>query len=99
MCNTVSDCAKLYSVLAGPDNTKESEITQFQPKVKIPTTLKVSLKGIRVGVDPKWSGVADETILAQFNETVAWLANSGENGNIFFWKKYFFNENFRLRSY
>ena len=36
MCNTMVDCAKLYSVLAGPDFENQIEKTWFQPKIQIP---------------------------------------------------------------
>ena len=36
MCNTMVDCAKLYSVLAGPDFDNQIEKTWFQPKIQIP---------------------------------------------------------------
>ena len=84
MCNTMTDCLKLYSVLAGPDYNKESEITQFQPKVTVPRSLAVSLKGTKIGVDYQWCDcVKENTIKMQFWKMLNWLQDKGLNNLIY----------------
>ena len=36
MANTMVDCAKLYSIIAGPDLTEASRLSWYQPKVTVP---------------------------------------------------------------
>ena len=54
MANTMVDCAKLYSIIAGPDPAEESYITWYQPKIEIPKNIKNNLNGLKVGIDYEW---------------------------------------------
>ena len=83
MCNTMVDCAKLYSILAGPDYTKASDITICQPKVTIPSHIPEDLIGTTIGVDYNWCKFrVEQKIFAQFEEKLAWLVSKGTS-NLF----------------
>ena len=83
ICNTMVDCAKLYSVLAGPDFENETEMTFFQPTVKIPLTIASRLDGIKIGVDYSWCEQTlfgqknNETIYNHFLARLNWLEEKG----------------------
>jgi len=78
MCNTMVDCAKLYSILAGPDFKNHAETTFFQPKVAIPKSIPVRLDGFKIGVDYDWcSQLKNERIYGLFVSKLDWLAEKG----------------------
>jgi len=78
MCNTMTDCAKLYSIIAGPDLTKDSDITIFQPPVNIPREIRSSFNGLKIGVDRNWTNFkVDSTISGLFKEKLKYLENKG----------------------
>lgn len=78
MCNTMVDCAKLYSVIAGPDFENEAEVTFFQPKVQIPLSISPRLDGIKIGVDYDWCRQKkNQKIYDQFIAELDWLEEKG----------------------
>ena len=80
MANTLIDCIKLYSVIAGPDFDGESNLTYFQPKVTIPSNIsdKTNLNGLKIGVDYEWCGEdIHETISSSFLKKLDFLTSKG----------------------
>ena len=78
LCHSVIDCAKIYAVIAGPDNHKESEITLYQPKLKIPRSIPNNLAGIQIGIDQKWNSTLERPdLVAIFRKEVNKLEKLG----------------------
>ena len=63
---------------AGPDITKDSDITIFQPPVNIPREIRTSFKGLKIGVDRNWTNFkVDSKISGLFQEKLKYLENKG----------------------
>ena len=77
MANTMVDCAKLYSVIAGPDQAEESYITWYQPKIEIPKSIKTNLNGLKVGIDYDWVKAAKPDIKRVFDDKLKMLEEYG----------------------
>ena len=77
MANTMVDCAKLYSIIAGPDLTEASRLSWYQPKVTIPKRSIKTISGLKVGVDYDWNSITDADILKRFNECISKLKHDG----------------------
>lgn len=79
MANTMVDCSKLYSIMAGPDFTDESQITWYQPKVEVPKTvaIKSPFSGLKVGVDYGWIKEADDDIQIAFHRKIEEIEKAG----------------------
>ena len=79
MANTMVDCSKLYSIMAGPDFTDESKITWYQPKVEVPKTVstKSPFTGLKVGVDFGWIKEADDDVQEAFQKKIEEIEKAG----------------------
>ena len=79
MANTMVDCSKLYSIMAGPDFTDESKITWYQPKVEVPKTVstKSPFTGLKVGVDFGWIKEADDDVQEAFHKKIEEIEKAG----------------------
>ena len=79
MANTMVDCSKLYSIMAGPDFTDESQITWYQPKVEVPKTVatKSPFNGLKVGVDFGWIKEADDDVQKVFLKKIEEIEKAG----------------------
>merc|ERR1711935_101593 len=77
MANTMVDCAKLYSIISGPDLTEASRLSWYQPKVTVPKRILKSLSGLKVGVEYDWIKITEADILGRFNECIAKLKHDG----------------------
>ena len=63
---------------AGPDITKDSDITIFQPPVNIPREIRSSFNGLKIGVDRNWTNYkVDSKISGLFKEKLKYLENKG----------------------
>merc|ERR1711917_53095 len=73
------DCSKLYSIMAGPDFTDESQITWYQPKVEVPRTVatKSPFNGLKVGVDFGWIKEADDDVQNVFLKKIEEIEKDG----------------------
>ena len=71
------DCAKLYSVIAGPDMMEESRLSWYQPVVTVPKKILKSLCSIKIGVDYEWIKKAETEILMQFYDSLRKLERDG----------------------
>jgi len=77
MANTMVDCAKIYSIIAGPDLDEMSRHSWYQPVVSVPKTILKSVASIKIGVDYDWIEKADSTILALFKDSLKKLERDG----------------------
>ena len=77
MANTMVDCAKLYSVIAGPDLTEASRLSWYQPVVAVPKKVLKSLTSLKIGVDYEWIKKAETEILMQFYDSLHKLESNG----------------------
>ena len=77
MANTMVDCAKVYSIIAGPDYAESSRHSWYQPVVSVPKNILKSVASLKIGVDFDWIEKADSTILAQFKESLKKLERDG----------------------
>ena len=76
MANTMVDCAKLYSIIAGPDLTEESRLSWYQPVVTVPKKILKSCS-LKIGVDYEWIKKSETEILMQFYESLRKLERDG----------------------
>ena len=77
MANTMVDCAKIYSIIAGPDFSEGSRLSWYQPVVSVPKNILKSIASLKIGVDYDWIEKADNTILALFNDSLKKLERDG----------------------